>query len=124
VSQGTGTISQSGLYPAPQVAETDVVTVTSQADTTKSASATVSVAAPHSVTLGWSPSTTTGVTYNVYRGTLSGGPYSLLSSGLSSTSYTDTSVQSGSTYYYVTTAVDSAGESPYSNAAQAVIPMP
>jgi len=124
VAQGTGTITQSGLYTAPQAAESDVVTATSQADTTKSASASITVAAPHSVTLNWSPSTTTGVTYNVYRGTVSGGPYSLLSSGLTSTSYVDTTVQSGSTYYYVTTAVDSAGESPYSNVVQAVIPMP
>jgi fibronectin type 3 domain-containing protein len=64
------------------------------------------------------------VTYNVYRGTVSGGPYSLLSSGLTSTSFVDNSVQSGSTYYYVTTAVDSAGQSGYSNVAQAAIPMP
>ena len=63
--------------------------------------------------------------YDVYRGTASGGPYTLLSSGLSSTSYTDANVQSGSTYYYVTTAVDSSGiQSGYSNVAQAVIPMP
>ena len=61
----------------------------------------------------------------MYRGNVSGGPYSLLTSGVSSTSYTDTNVQSGSTYYYVTTAVDSSGiESAYSAAAQAVIPMP
>jgi hypothetical protein len=125
VTQGTGTITQSGLYTAPQVAETDVVTATSQADTTKSATATITVAAPHSVTLSWAPSTSTGVTYDVYRGTVSGGPYTLLSSGLSATSYTDANVQSGSTYYYVTTAVDSSGiQSGYSNVAQAVIPMP
>jgi hypothetical protein len=124
VSQGTGTITQSGMYTAPSVAETDMVTVTSQADTTKSATASITVAAPHSVALNWSPSTTTGVTYNVYRGTVSGGPYGLLSSGLTSTKYVDTSVQSGKMYYYVTTAADSAGESGYSNMVQAVIPMP
>ncbi len=124
VSQGTGTITQSGMYTAPSIAETDIVTAISQADTTKSAGATITVAAPHSVTLNWSPSTTTGVIYNVYRGTVSGGPYTLLISGLTSTTYTDTNVQSGSTYYYVTTAVDSSGESPYSNMIQAVIPMP
>ena len=37
--------------------------------------------------------------------------------------YTDASVQNGSTYYYVTTAVDSSGtESSYSNEAQAIVP--
>ncbi len=43
----------------------------------------------------------------------------------SSTAYTDSTVQSGTTYYYVVTAVDSSGsESNYSNQATAVIPMP
>jgi len=124
VVKGTGTISQSGLYTAPQAAETDVVTATSQADNTKSASATITVAAPHKVTLTWAASSTSGVSYNLYRGTISGGPYALLASGVASTSYTDTNVQSGTTYYYVTTAVDSSGQSSYSNEAQVVIPMP
>jgi len=126
IKQGTGTITQSGLYTAPQAIETDVIAATSQADNTKSASASVTVVAPHSVTLAWSASSSPGVSYyKVYRGTMSGGPYNLLSSGLSATVYTDSSVQSGSTYYYVTTAVGSSGiESAYSGAAQAVIPMP
>jgi hypothetical protein len=126
VTQGKGTITQGGLYTAPQAVETDIVTVVSQADTTKSASATITISAPHSVTLSWSASTSSGVSYyNVYRGTVSGGPYSLVKSGVTSASYTDPNVQSGKTYYYVTTAVDSAGaESVYSNQATAVIPMP
>ncbi len=126
VTQGTGTITSSGLFTAPQAVETDVVTATSQADTTKSASATISVAAPHSVSLSWSPSSSSGISsYKLYRGTASGGPYSLLTSGLSSTTYTDSTVQSGSSYYYVTTAVNSSGqESGYSGEAKAVIPMP
>jgi fibronectin type 3 domain-containing protein len=84
------------------------------------------VVAPHSVALSWSPSSSPGISsYNVYRGTVSGGPYSLLTTGVSSTLYTDSNVQSGSTYCYVTTAVDSSGaESGYSNETQAVIPMP
>ena len=126
VKQGTGTITQSGLYTAPQAVETDVITATSQVDSTKSASASVTVVAPHTVSLKWSASTSSNTSYyKVYRGTVSGGPYSLLSNNVSVTSYTDTSVQSGSTYYYVTTAVDSSGiESGYSDVAQAVVPMP
>ena len=126
VKQGSGTITQSGLYTAPKAVETDVITATSQADNTKSASASVSVVAPHTVSLGWSPSTSNGISYyKVYRGTVSGGPYSLLATNVSVTSYTDSSVQSGSTYYYVTTAVDSSGvESGYSDIAPAVIPIP
>jgi fibronectin type 3 domain-containing protein len=79
---------------------------------------------PYSVALSWNPSTSTVSGYNVYRGTQSGGPYSRLNSAvLSGTSYTDASVQSGDTYYYVSTAVNSSNvESAYSNQATAAIP--
>ena len=126
VMQGTGTITQSGVYTAPQAVETDIVKATSQVDSTKSAAATITVAPPHSVSLSWSPSSSSGISYyKVYRGTVSGGSYTLLMNNVNSTLYTDSNVQSGTTYYYVTTAVDSSGtESAYSNEAQAVIPMP
>ena len=66
------------------------------------------------------------VGYNVYRGGVSGSPYSKINSALeASAAYTDNSVAAGKTYYYVTTAVDGSGnESGYSNQAQAVIPTP
>lgn len=62
--------------------------------------------------------------YNVFRSTTQGGPYSQLNPSLvASTSYSDSTVSSGMTYYYVTTAVNSAGEqSAYSAAVKAVIP--
>ena len=81
----------------------------------------------HTVDLSWSASTSTSITgYNVYRGSISGGPYSKINSALeTSMNYGDSTVQSGQTYYYVTTAVDSAGaESAYSSQVQAVIPFP
>jgi fibronectin type 3 domain-containing protein len=66
------------------------------------------------------------VGYNVYRGGVSGGPYSKIDTSLdANTNYTDNQVVAGQTYYYVTTAVDGNGvESGYSNQAQAVIPTP
>ncbi len=78
----------------------------------------------HSVALSWNASTSQVVGYNVYRGVASGGPYSKINSAVeANTTYTDSAVQSGQTYYYVTTAVDSVGtESSYSNQAQAAIP--
>jgi hypothetical protein len=78
----------------------------------------------HTVALSWTASTSTVAGYNVYRGTVSGGPYSKINSSLVTTlSYTDSTVQSGTTYYYVTTAVDSSGdESVYSNEVSAPIP--
>jgi hypothetical protein len=79
----------------------------------------------HSVTLSWNPSTSSVVGYNLYRGTTSGGPYSQINAMNASTSYVDSSVQAGQTYFYVTTAVDGANrESGYSNQAQAVVPSP
>jgi hypothetical protein len=70
-----------------------------------------------SVSLSWTASS--GATsYNIYRGTSSGGE-SKLTSGVATTSYTDNSVSDGTTYYYEVTAVDSGGESGVSNQATA-----
>ena len=78
----------------------------------------------YNVSLSWSASTSAVSGYNVYRGTKSGGPYSKINSTLDpSTTYTDSTVATGQTYYYVTTSVNYSGkESAYSNQAQAVIP--
>ncbi len=79
----------------------------------------------HSVDLSWSDSQGV-IGYNVYRGSVSGGPYSQINDVLDpSTSYTDSNVSGGKTYYYVVTAVDSNHvESGYSNQAKAVVPSP
>jgi hypothetical protein len=78
----------------------------------------------HSVALTWNGSTTSNVTgYNVYRSTVNGGAYARITSLGGVLSYTDSTVQNGTTYYYVTTAVDSQGtESVFSNQVTAVIP--
>jgi len=62
--------------------------------------------------------------YNVYRSAVSGSGYIKINSSLVAVlSYTDSTVQSGTTYFYVTTAVDSTGnESMYSNEVSAPIP--
>ncbi len=79
----------------------------------------------HSVTLTWNASTSANASgYNVYRGTVSGGPYSLIAS-VTGLTYTDESVTAGATYYYVTATTDSNGDvSAYSNEATAKIPTP
>jgi hypothetical protein len=78
----------------------------------------------HSVALSWDASTSTVSGYNVYRSTLSGTGYSKINSSvIPALAYTDSTVQNGITYYYVSTAVDSSGnESVYSNETQAIIP--
>jgi hypothetical protein len=91
---------------------------------TVSLSGTGVVPVQHSVALTWNASTSTVSGYNVYRGTVSGGPYTKINSSLVTIlTYSDLTVQSGTTYYYVTTAVDSsANESVDSNGASAPIP--
>jgi hypothetical protein len=81
--------------------------------------------AAHSVALSWAPSSSSGVVgYHVYRGTVSGGPYSIVtSSAVSATNYTDSSVLAGHLYYYVVRAVESNGvESKNSSQVSADIP--
>jgi len=79
----------------------------------------------HTVDLSWTAASG-AVGYNIYRGAVSGGPYTMINSSLdATTAYTDSTVVSGQTYYYVATAVDSGNnESGYSNQTQAVIPTP
>ena len=68
------------------------------------------------VSLTWSASS--GATsYNVKRSGTSGGPYTQIAAS-TSTSYTDTALTNGTTYYYVVSAINSAGES--ANSAQVV----
>jgi len=76
------------------------------------------------VSLRWTPSVSPNVVgYNVYRAGVSHGPYAKLNSAPAVVgSYIDYTVQGGSTYYYVVTAVDgSQRESAYSNEASAIV---
>jgi len=107
---------------------TGTVTITSNATgspATIGLSGTGVTPKTYSVALTWDASTSTVVGYYVYRSTTSGTGYAKLNASSPTTglTYTDTTVQDGTTYYYVTTAVDSAGnESTYSNQATANIP--
>jgi fibronectin type 3 domain-containing protein len=67
------------------------------------------------ITLTWT-ATANATTYNVKRSATTGGPYALLSSPAAA-SFTDTTVTNGTTYFYVVSAVNSAGES--ANSAEA-----
>jgi hypothetical protein len=80
----------------------------------------------HSASLTWEETDPSVVGYNIYRRKMHGGPYQQINTALeASTNYTDYTVVAGNTYYYVTTAVDGAGQqSAHSNETKAVIPSP
>lgn len=82
----------------------------------------------HSVDVAWDPSSSgTLQGYNVYRSTVSGGPYTKISPTLATSSllFTDTTPVSGKQYFYVVTAVDTNGaESSASVQVAVTIPVP
>jgi fibronectin type 3 domain-containing protein len=68
------------------------------------------------VSLSWNASTG-AASYNVKRSPTNGGPYNTAVASPTVTNYTDTTVTIGATYYYVVSAVNTAGQS--ANSAQA-----
>ncbi|MBW8781514.1 MAG: alginate lyase family protein [Verrucomicrobia bacterium] len=60
--------------------------------------------------LSWT-AVTNATTYLVLRSTTSGGPYTIVASGLTATSYTDTGLTNGVTYYYVVVAQNAFAQS-------------
>ncbi len=110
-----GTGDQSGSITVTSNAQISSITVELQA---------TGVPAPaHLATLSWNSSPVAG--YFVYRSTTRGGPYARLNAALdTNTTYADSAVVAGATYYYVVTAVDSSNEeSGYSKEVGATIPM-
>lgn len=77
----------------------------------------------HVVNLSWVASTSINVvSYNIYRSGASSGPYTKIGSA-SGTSYMDSTVQGGQTYFYTVTAVDNSNaESTVTGPVTATIP--
>jgi cellulose 1,4-beta-cellobiosidase len=76
------------------------------------------IAGTQQVALSWTASS--GATsYNVKRGTNSGGPYTQVSTPTTN-SFTDTGLTAGTTYFYVVSAVNAAGESANSTQVSAI----
>jgi len=128
---GAGQTATLGVTFTPGSAATVSGNVTLTSDATNSPinislSGTGTQAVAHSVSLTWTASTSTVIGYNVYRSTTSGGPYTLITnSPVTGTSFSDTTVQAGVTYFYVVTAVDASGnESVNSNEVSVTIPTP
>jgi hypothetical protein len=127
LAAGQSTSFTVAFAPTATGSFTGSVSVSSNATnspTTISLSASGATPVSHTVAVSWTPSSSTYAGFNVYRSSVSGGPYTRIDSFMvSAPSYTDSSVTSGKTYYYVATEVDSTGmESAYSNESSASIP--
>jgi hypothetical protein len=127
LAPGQTTTLASTFAPSASGAATGKITVSSNA-TNSPASIALSgmgvAAASHTVALSWTPAVSGVTGFKTYASMVSGGPYIELGAVPSTTpSYTDSSVQSGHTYYYVVTAVNSTNvESLCSNEATAIVP--
>ena len=71
------------------------------------------------VNLTWSPSTTSGVTYTIFFGTSAGSIGTVLTSGVTTTSYQATALNASTQYYFAVEAVSASGNSALSNTASA-----
>ncbi len=66
------------------------------------------------VALTWNASAN-ATSYDLQRGTNSGGPYSVIASNLAVTSFTDTNVNAGTFYFYVVNAANATSQSEFSS---------
>ena len=72
------------------------------------------------INLSW-PASSGATSYNVKRANVSGGPYAVIATGVTSTGYTNTGLYGLATYYYVVSASNANGESPNSSEASATV---
>lgn len=91
------------------------------------APAGLSAAATNATALvSWTSAPLNPTTCNVKRARVSGGPYSVIATGVTegvtATTFTDSNVTNGGVYYYVVSAVNAAGEGP--NSSQVSVTMP
>ncbi|HVO20938.1 MAG TPA: fibronectin type III domain-containing protein [Anaeromyxobacter sp.] len=134
-----GTVTAAGIYTAPATAGTFHVIVTSQVDATQSATAVVVVSATlpstpsnlvaratssSAISLTWTNNATNQTGFVILRSTTSAtaGFTQVGTAGAAGTSYTDSGLSPSTAYWYEVAAVNSYGDSAYSNVATATTP--
>jgi len=127
IAPGETTTLASTFAPSASGTATGKITVSSNATNSPasiSLSGTGVAAVPHTVALSWAPAVTGVIGFKTYVSMVSGGPYVQMGYVPSTTpAYTDSSVQSGQSYFYVVTAVDASNhESLYSSEVAAIVP--
>jgi hypothetical protein len=123
---GNGSVSGSLSIGSSSLASPVKLALSGSGTTSSTTTSAPSPVSAHTVSLSWSPSLSPRVSYHVYRGISSGGPYSRVNpSAIAGLDFSDTTVPSSGRYYYVVTAQDSEGtESPFSNEAAIDFPNP
>jgi hypothetical protein len=124
ISKGQESSLNVTFTPKKDEEKSATLSFASNAESSPASEALVGTGTSPYVTLSWVRSTSEVTGYNVYRSTSRTGTYTKLNSSLDpDPTYTDTTIISGSTYYYETTAVNSKGkESVYSNRVEVVVP--
>ena len=112
------------VNPGSDTGTLTIVSTATNSPTSVALSGSGVAAVNHSVTLGWTPSTSPVVGYNIYRETQSSGQYVMLNAApIAATSFTDSAVTAGQTYSYFVKSVDSSGNlSVQSNIVTATVP--
>ena len=102
---------------------TEVINGSSPAPTLAPQNVTATASAG-GINVTWQPANNGEGWYAVRRSTTSGGPYTPVSGAVTATTFTDSNVTTGTTYYYIVIAVNSSGAGPESAQASATAIQP
>jgi Abnormal spindle-like microcephaly-assoc'd, ASPM-SPD-2-Hydin/Immunoglobulin I-set domain len=128
LAPGESTTLTSTFEPSASGTATGQVTVSSSAANSPTDISLTGTGIPsdaaHYVDLSWAGGAAGVTGFNAYSSTSANGPFAKLNAApLTSSTYTDNSVQAGQTYYYVVTALNAANEeSKYSSDVTAIVP--
>jgi cellulose 1,4-beta-cellobiosidase len=107
-----GSVDSAQVFESKEGGSNDpVLELTYGDDTTAPAAPTglTATAGDTEILLDWNDNSESDIaSYSVWRDTSTGGPYTEIASGLTTSAYTDTGRTNGTTYYYVVTAFDNA----------------